>query len=202
MRGTVINTGSVDPGLVAYNIYRPVIDPHIEETFMNKFRNVYETLTSMGSKIADTIKNVTEYFMSDETTRQAKQILQDASMVVRDDMIQCHTYDNFHTAGYMSRRYFIAEPHLYDMYRKNRINGWGDEFYDPEPGIPGEWRDDYLDVIDGWVDENRTIATHVAHPIDSKLSDWDRMCVQRMWELADRIVKDDIDPTDPDRGEL
>jgi len=202
MRANVINTGAIDPALVAYNLYRPVIDPGIEQMFMDKFRNAYEHLANVGSKIANTVRNVTEYFMSDETTRQAKQLLQDASVVIRDDIIQCHTYDNIHNAGYLTRRYIIAEQHMYDMYRRNRIHGWGDEFYDPEPNIPGEWRDDYLDVIDGWVDEDRTIATHVVHPIDSKLSDWDRMCVQSLWKIADKVVKDDIDPTDPERGEL
>lgn len=202
MRATVINTGAVDPALVAYNVYKPIIDPNIEAAMMNKFNQVYEQLRLAGSRIADTVKKVSDYFLSDETTRQARQLVQDASIVIRDDMIQCHTYDNIYDAGYLTRRYIMANPHLYDMYAKNRINGWGDEFYNPEPDVQGEWRDDYLDVVDGWIDEDRPQAIHVAHPIDSNLSDWDRMCVHQLWSLADRIVRDGNDPTDPDRGEL
>lgn len=202
MQAQVIDTGGIDPALVAYNLYRPVINPYVEQRFMEKFNQMYETMKNVGSKIADTAKNVLNYFVSDEVTRQAKELIQDANIVIRDDMIQCHTYDNIGMAGWLTRRYIMANPFIYDKYTRNRLNGFNDEFYDPEPRIPGEWRDDYLDVVDGWIDEDRPQAIHVVHPIDSNLSDYDRMCVQRLWKLSERIVKDGYDPTDPEKGEL
>lgn len=104
--------------------------------------------------------------------------------------------------GNLNRRYLMANPELYNLKRKGRINGFESAYEDIDRHVQNPyWKRDYLSASDGLVKiesaTNKLQYTTIVKD-DNELAFSQQVIINRNWELANRLLVDDIDITSID----
>jgi len=204
MQATVIRTGSLDPGEALGFIVNDFNTQYIE-TFKQQFQDFYNKMVNTGSNIINHASEFIQRITNSNVINQAKALLSNSEVIIKDEIVQLHDWNNITDAGMMTRRYIAANPFIYNRIERNRLNGWGDIWFNNEPDVDPEWRDDYLDVTDGALmfDENgEGYFTWNSFESESKLTELDRANIRLMWDIAIDMINQGYDPTDPEKGRI
>lgn len=197
MEGTVIDTQGVDPSLVFRSSINTFNDNGVMDYLKENVSNFYNGVVTQSSMFADKVKNIYGDMTNNSMFMKAKSILANSNTFVKDDIIQVRDRESIFTSGMENRRYIMAQPKLYNMYKNNRVDGWMDMWLDKEPDVEPEYRNDYRNVMDGlgvFTEHGMEVTTYSSDD-DTELSLEEKWIVRDLWDVAMNLVDDDIDPT-------
>lgn len=119
------------------------------------------------------------------------------------------TVDDLQIAPLAMQRWLMAEPITRQMYHDRRIDGYSEDYVDPEPGLVGEAQYDYRRVMNGIVQEADDGSLYTVEWVedlmegDPELLADEQFDIIRSWEtLALNMLSGADDPTSVWGGEV
>jgi len=190
----------IDPNIIANQVIHLQPDFQAQQYFQENFQNFVNTVNNLASNFVNKIQQTYNYINNNPLVQKAKEIITKSSATIFNDRVYRITEDNIFNAGYLMREMILANPILFNYYNHNRLSGWDDMVYLPEQNIAPEWRDDYLNTVDGIMmfdeDENGIIK-HVSLEEDNPFSIAERFEIQNAWDVAVKLIAKGEDPTSP-----
>ena len=196
----VIVANGIDPSFLAEQAIHLQPDIQAQNYFQQNYQNFINKISGLAEGFANKVKQTYDLINDSNLIRKAKEIITRSSNIVYNDRIYHITFDNIQDAGYMMREFILAEPTLFNYYQHNRLSGWNDMVYLPEQNISPEWRDDYLNTIDGIVmfnEEGQGFVKHISLDYDNPFSIAERIEIQNAWDVAAKLIAAGEDPTSP-----
>ena len=181
---------------LANNQYRP---PELLDTIMASNRNFVDSVKNYSQSLADKAASMFNYFNNNPLVDKIKNRLSRSEVVLSDSAIHMVTPVNIYNPSLTMRRYIMAQPRAFNLYRKDRINAYDEMWEITERNVKPEWRDDYLKVIDGVMrfdKEDGYGYTEHALGIKNELTFMEQNIIQEAWDVFDNLMDRDIDPTD------
>ena len=204
MRVNVIR--SPDPDMAARAMLtNSARDQGFMEVLKNNYQNFMNRMGEIGGNFVNMVSDRFNYIVNNDIVANTKRLLTMNEHIVDNNIIHSVNEDNIGRAGYMMRRYIMAEPTVYNLYAKNRCSGYDDEWYDPEPEIKNPyWRDDYLNAVDQVMQWDGNGDGYVIEYLanDNPLTHYERVVVSNTWDLLKNMIANDIDPTDEHGSKL
>lgn len=123
-----------------------------------------------------------------------------------DDVVSfLSSVGEFQQAKQRNKRYIMAAPRVRSLFQQGRLEGFGDNYFDEDPGVVGRDHTPYREVMNGsfdeeCVDEDRfvTYLEVVDEHGDEPLGLEGRVAVRRSWkELYEILDRGQQDPTSP-----
>jgi len=180
-------------------------DQRAMDYFQRNYQQFIQTVQQYGQDFAARVTQTFQTVTNNTIIDKAKELIARHSAAVFNDRIYAVNYDNIYNSGWMMRQYILADPALFNMYMNNRLQGWDDEVHLPEKDVPAEWRDDYLHVIDGFLrfdEEGNGVITHCSLESPNPFTLSERMIIQDAWDIAEDLIAEGKDPTDPHKGNI
>ena len=178
------------------NQYRP---PELINAIVESNRNFLESVKNYSQSLAQKAQTMFNYFNNNPLIDKIKNRLSRSEVVLSDSAIHTITPVNIFNPSMTMKRYIMAQPRAFNLYRKDRINAYDEMWEIDERNIKPEWRDDYLKVIDGVVRHDTKYDTdyvEYAPGIKNNLSFMEQIIVQDAWDTFNALMDRDIDPTD------
>jgi len=139
------------------------------------------------------VSNIYHYFTNNDIIDKAKRALTSNENMIEDKYVHFVNNVTVYQPGMTMRRYMMAEPKVYDMYTNNLCSGYNDEFVNEEQDLKPTLRDDYLHVMDGYVNDKYTMFYDDENPLSIR----DRFIVQDAWDTMRELMSYGYDPTSP-----
>lgn len=152
------------------------------KNFFNKTKQLFNEFSSEAAR-----KRITD-----------RMLLNNASLST--DILSVITSDDYSNICNVNRRYLMANPELYELKRKGRINGFDGAYEDIDKHVTNAYfKRDYLRARDGLVKINKKedsleYTTMIADGLD-RLTLSEQSTINRNWKTALRLLKNDIDIT-------
>ena len=204
MEVTVVNTGELDP-LYVYDVQAGVANnPDLYNYIQQNLQEFQQVASNVGYMLADAVKQTVDYFTNNRLIQKAVNLLKTSSPVIKDDMIQLLDINQIPDAGLMMRQYLMAEPYWFNMYQKQRCEGWSGVWEETEMDLPATWRDDYLNAMDGILQVHDTYSEVIQSSLenDNPINVSDRLILSIVRDRMEELMNKGIDPTDPTRNKL
>jgi len=171
---------------------------------MNEFTNY---LGNTADKFTNNIKMMYDKYASNEALNRAKMLLNLAGTSVNEESVYFVGMNSYHNVNLAMQRYIIANPTINEMYQKNMCYGFEETYHDNEVGVTGKDRNDYRSVMDGVIQYDQDGNGYVYHyssndEINPELSAVDKFTIIETWDELEIALLEDIDPTDPNGGEI
>lgn len=168
---------------------------------MNKAR---EALVGVGDTLMNTASMLYNKVNSNAAINSAKAMVSSQGDHGNQYMVYGLGYDNMGSANYIMQQYIMANPVVNKLYQDNMCNGFEETYYNPEPDVYGTDRLDYRRVMDGVLTEEDgcMVINHYSSTDDVELEPYDKWAILSTWAQAEQLILNDIDPTDPEGGEL
>lgn len=119
-----------------------------------------------------------------------------------DGIVTIDTIQSVQSARPQMRKYIMAAPRVRDLYRKGRIEGYGEHYEDSDPTRATKYHEAYREVNNGsYVGDDTTDAwmTHleIADEYgDENLSHMEKVIIRRGWTaISNWLDENDEDPT-------
>ena len=200
MQGRVVN---LMPGMSLAQIINPYVDNSFLNYVRNNFQENFQRLQEFGSSALNTMQTLFNHFTSNEYINKARDIALEVG-IKNDSTIYPIDCNNIFNAGMVMAGYIMADPLLWDMYSKFRLNGYNDMFVQQDMDETNPYRKtEYMQVMDGIVDVNDDGYTirWFSHSGDD-LSLREKLTVLDAWDCAEFMIEQGIDPTDPEKNLL
>lgn len=154
-------------------------------TFFNRSRELYNEMSSEKAR-----KRISDRMMINNASLSSN----DISLMTRENY-------SAHLGNY-NRRYLMANPELFNLKRKNRISGFSGAYENIDKHVEDPyWKRDYLRASSGLLrkvnnnDDSLQFITTVRDEFnDLALSE--QVMIRRNWDLANRLLVDDLDITE------
>ena len=151
MQGRVVN---LMPGMSLAQIINPYVDNSFLNYVRNNFQENFQRLQEFGSTALNTMQTLFNHFTSNEYINKARDIALEVG-IKNDSTIYPIDCNNIFNAGMTMAGYIMADPLLWDMYSKFRLNGYNDMFVQQDMDETNPYRKtEYMQVMDGIVDVN------------------------------------------------
>lgn len=173
--------------------------------YLNQMRD--DAMKHLGSGAQQFVQrakeNVERFYTSDAMRLARAAVRKVASLYGIDEIYDLATIGQIQHAPPKMIPYVMAEPTLREMYHKQQVSGYGDDYIDTAPGVVGEGHHEYEQVIDGvFMDDpddlENCVATSFLHHEPEDLLDHDQqMSIQLVtWnEIRIALAKGKEDPT-------
>ena len=173
-----------------------------------RFHQASGALAQMGQGIFQAATNLYQKYASDDAVRLAQAALRKVQNIWQPDIVysMCDI-GQFQQAQMTMIRWIMANPTVRQMYHRNEIDGYSDQYVDAQPDVLGEEHYDYRRAMDGYVvindhageDEPEWHADSYfedLHPDDGDLSLEDQTFIQESWNnICALIAQGQEDPT-------
>lgn len=142
-----------------------------------------EAVRHLGSTaqqfVMKTKENVERFYGSDAMRLARAAVRKVASLYEIDEIYELSNIGQLQHAPPKMLPYVMAEPELREMYHQQRVEGYGDDYIDYQPGVVGEGHTDYENVVDGIFmqckdDEEACVSTSYLHLDEDNLLDHDQ----------------------------
>jgi len=191
------------PGMSLGQVVNPVVDNSFLDYVKTNFQNNYAKLQELGSNLTDTMQGLFNHFTNDTYINQSRNIA--LEMNIRNDVsihgVNCETiYD----AGYVMAGYVMANPTVYDMYSKFRVDGYEDMFTQMDIGESNPYkRLEYLQTVDEMVQfkDDGYEVNYLSHSGED-LTSSQKLTILDSWDCAEFLIENGIDPTSRQREEI
>jgi len=184
-----------------------VLNPFTDNSFMgyvrNAFQENYGKVAEMTGQVGEVMQGMFNYFTSDNFVNTGREIAMQVG--IRNDNtihgVNCETINN---AGMVMAGYIMANPVIYDMYSKYRIDGYNDMFTMQEPNIGDVTKSiEYMQVTDGIVQYNNDGYEYNSYSYNGEhLVLREQLTVLDAWDCAEVLIEHGIDPTSREKDEL
>lgn len=189
----------IDPKAVFNAAIHRSITPEAESYFNTNFQNFYNKINQYSEVFAGKIQRAHDYFTVNPDIQIAKELVTEHGRIVNDEMIHRVQPDTIGRAGYVMRRYIMAEPTIFNRYQNNRISGYEDNWSNTEPAITDpKDRDDYMEIMDGMLQYDEEGDGYIERYYGSEikiLTTTEKMSVIDAWEKSLNMIADGTDPT-------
>ena len=176
---------------------------------MDYFRRQYETARTFIGDRCDNIarefyektQKLYNFFNNSTMVRRAKSALNQIRGIYQDDIVRTiSAIEDFQIATPTMQRWIMANPMVYELYRKQAIDGYSDTYVDNEPDHKGppEDRYDYRRVMDGIVVAEEDgyncyqYPEQLRNPADD-LDAYDQFRILETWKNIEDIFRGAID---------
>jgi len=170
----------------------------------NQMSHVLSNANGLSDTFVNGSLNMFNSINSDAAIEQAKNIVYNTGMHVSENILTRCTYDDIFNANLMTQRFIMASPKLYEYNQANRIMVFQDTYSVPDYVYRVEDLPEYRRAVDGMVQYNDDGEGFVMHYSDSyeldDLTTTEKVGVLESWDIANYLMADGIDPTDPDGG--
>jgi hypothetical protein len=139
-------------------------------------------------------KSVVHDLTSSENIRKAKEIINETSSTMRDDVIYYVSPEMLGNANYMMQSMVMAHPDIYQMYQQGILDGYSHSLVIDE----GSQDIIYANVTSGWTTSDSVVKTDAQHYVDSSalhFDEYDANNIIKTWRNAMYAIANDIDPT-------
>lgn len=181
-------------------IYKPPT-----ETFINYLKSGINSAIGVTSSYSQSFVNnlntMFNKFYSDEALFNAKAVLYNAGSHVSEDVIHVVKLNNW-TPNLIMQQYIMSHPEVNKTYNKQMLDGFSDTYVDFDPTNKGTDRLHYQAVMDGVLDFDKNGNGFICHyslgdeVIREDLNVFDKLSVLDTWRSVEKLLADDIDPTD------
>lgn len=200
VQGKVVN---LLPGMSLGQVINPMLDNSFVDYVKNNFQQNYQMLQDIGASMSDTMQNLFNHFTSNDYVNRARDIAMEVG--IKNDasiyQVDCSTiYDS----GMTMAGYIMANPVVWDMYSKFRLDGYNDMFnqVDLEETNPYH-KEEYMQVMDGVVQFNDDGYQVSFFSYDgNELNLREKMTVLDAWDCAEFLIEQGVDPTSSTKEEL
>jgi len=200
VQGKVVN---LLPGMSLGQVINPMLDNSFVDYVKNNFQQNYQMLQDIGASMTDTMQNLFNHFTSNDYVNRARDIAMEVG--IKNDasiyQVDCNTiYDS----GMTMAGYIMANPVVWDMYSKFRLDGYNDMFnqVDLEETNPYH-KEEYMQVMDGVVQFNDDGYQVSFFSYDgNELNLREKMTVLDAWDCAEFLIEQGVDPTSSTKEEL
>jgi len=201
----IIQANKVDllPGMSLAQVLNPFSNNGFVEYVRNTFNDNVQLLKDVGSGIMDKMQGMFNFFNNEDFLNAGRNLAIQAG-IRNDNTIHSVTCENINEAGLTMAGYIMANPTLYDMYQKYRIDGYGDMFYMKDTTLDDPRQTtEYMQVMDGMVkfEEDGYTYSIFSHSGD-ELTLTEKLTVLEAWDCVDIMIDMGIDPTSQDFKEL
>jgi hypothetical protein len=172
--------------------------------FLHSMRDTaMQNLGSGAMQFATSMQQTVDRFYDSAAMRLARAAVRKvASLYQIDEIYELENIGQLQHAPPKMVPFVMAEPTLRTMFHKQQVEGYGDDYYDEQPGVVGEGHREYELVMDGIFvpdpdDAEAEIATSYLHLEEDELLDHDQqMDVMMTWEqVRIALAKGKEDPT-------
>lgn len=122
--------------------------------FQNQISSVSNTLTEIGQSFFANTQKMYDDINGSEAMRRVRAATRTVKSLFAPEIISSLIdIGQLQHAPLMMQRYIMAEPTVREMYQKQIIEGYGDTYYDANPGTIADTHYDYQRVMHGVVKE-------------------------------------------------
>lgn len=173
-------------------------------SFLHQMRETaMQNLGAGAQAFAATMHQTVDRFYSSDAMRLARAAVRKvASLYGIDEIYHLENIGQLQHAPPKMVPYVMAEPTLRTMYHKQQVDGYGDDYWDEQPGVVGEGHFEYEQVMDGIFvpdpdNPEAEIATSYLHLEEDEQLDFDQQQdVLLTWEqVRIALAKGKEDPT-------
>jgi hypothetical protein len=160
-------------------------------------------LTDMGRAFVDKCRNI--YTSISDSTRMAginHAIKLLDRIVDRDEIHELESYEDLVDSSPIMRRFIMAAEDIRIAFQKQRIDGYGDNYYDAEPGVSGSDHYDFRLVNQGMLrvpmNSTQVVVSEYLETLnvgDRALSTHEKNDILASQSLASYYLKQGLDPT-------
>lgn len=166
-----------------------------------------EAVKHLGSTaqqfVMKTKESVERFYGSDAMRLARAAVRKVASLYEIDEIYELANIGQLQHAPPKMLPYVMAEPGLRELYHKQRVEGYGKDYIDYQPGVVGEGHIEYEQVVDGIFmqsedDEEVCVSTSYLHHDEDTLLDHDQQMGIMLvtWEqVRIALAKGKEDPT-------
>lgn len=184
------------PGMSLGQAINPIVDNSFINYVQNNFQQNYERLQSFGMGLTQSMQQLFNYFTSDTYINKAREIGSQTGL--KNDVaiyaVDCTTVTN---AGFTMAGYIMANPAVWDMYSKFRIDGYNDMFKQQDIEETNPYRKiEYMDVMDSMVqfkDDGYEVSYYSYNGDELTLRE--KLTVLDAWDCAEFLIEQGVDPT-------
>lgn len=170
--------------------------PRLRKVLSDKISNHISSnqhLMNTGNVFMNILKKSYDHLTDPDVVEKAKRINMHSDILVNENTIYQVTMDtDFTQLNLKTKRYIMACPEIYEYYNKNMIEGFEDQLLIKRNENPYN-RIDYLLAIDEFVIDG--IATYTTSIDTDELSYYEKVTIQRNWEVVKELIHKGIDPT-------
>jgi len=204
MRINVIDGGDNALNAMLY----PPPDERLLNYFQDNLARAVDTFTGISDSFVSNVSAMYDQFNNSALLNATKALIHGTGGHVNQDVVYPVEMYQMGEANLAMQQYIIANPVVNKLYNDNMCNGFEDTYYDYEPGVTGKERYDYQRVMDGVVqfedDNDDAFIMHYSNDdyVESPLNAMDKFAILETWQNVEMLIYQDIDPTDPDMGDL
>jgi len=189
------------PGMSLSQVINPIVDNSFIQYVQDNFQQNYQRLQEIGSNFTESMQQLFNHFTSDSYINAAREIAMDTG-IKNNTSIHPVDCNNIYDSGFVMAGYIMANPTIWDMYSKFRIDGFNDMF--KQQDMDESYRKlEYMQVTDGMVhhnDDGYTVSWFSHSGDDLTLRE--KLTVIDAWDCAEFLIEQGIDPTSTSREEL
>ncbi len=190
------------PGMSISQVANPYVDNSFTDYVKNTFHQNYNYLQEIGASVSSTMQNLFSHFTSDAYVDKARNIAMEVGLK-NDNTIHNVNCDNIYQSGFTMAGYVMANPYVWDMYSKFRVDGFNDMFTQSSTTEDPYLKTEYIQVMDDIVQHNDDgyEIHHYSHSAED-LTLREKLTVLDSWDCAEFLIENGIDPTSQTREEL
>ena len=193
---------SLLPGMSISQVANPYVDNSFTEYVKNTFQQNYNYLQEIGATVSNTMQNLFSHFTSDAYIEKARNIAMEVGLK-NDNTIHQVDCNNIYQSGFTMAGYIMANPYIWDMYSKFRVDGFNDMFSQADVTENPYLKTEYMQVTDGIVQTREDgYEMHFYSHSAEDLSLREKLTVLDSWDCAEFLIENGIDPTSPTKEEL
>lgn len=189
-------------------VYKPPTQEMINY-FNTGLNNIMQTSSMFGNVFVDTVQSLYDRYNSSAVIEAGKAYLYQSGSHLSQDVIYPVPFDGLTQANLIMQQYIMAEPEVNRLYKKDMCYGFQDTYLNLQPGVYGEDRLEYQQVINnlltfpnGEDHEGRVLCYSGEEFENNPLSMMDRLAILSTWDNVKLMIASGRDPTDPNNGIL
>ena len=203
MQARVIN--GAEAGFNALVYQQP--DQNLLSYLKNSINTASQIIGNAGSSLIENARSVYERYNSDSVINATKALLLNVDSHLNPDAILRYNEETLATATPYMQQYIMVHPELWKLNNDQLCNGFNGTYLNTEPDIKTyEEHTKYQEVMDGMIryDDDSDDAYFVTYSGSeiNELNTVDQFSIIDTWQAVSNLIADDVDPSDPDGGNL
>jgi len=199
----------ISGGMPADQAFRSMVYKPPEQSLLNYLQdNIQQGAQALGDIGRDFVagaQSMYEKVNNSAVINASKALLMNIDSHISQDAIYYVNQNNIEDANTIMQQYIMANPVMNNLYQRDMSYGFQDTYFDKEPDVKGEEREDYRRVMDGsleFFDDGVGYVVSYASSDETELDMMEKITIKDTWAEVERMIALGIDPSDPDLGTL
>lgn len=192
--GRVLNLSGPAMDMMMYGERSPFLSNYLSEQ-IHHLTNM-PILNQFGTRILNAVTNSYNFITDQMTQLGFKRELENLNVGILDNYFtNLTTWEQLQQANTTMQRWVMANPKLKELYVKQNIDGYGEEYRDITDGAIGEDDYNYRRVMSGVIQDVGEDEYKIVHyyedllPGDRELTHYEKDIVLNTWSTVDWILE-------------